>query len=67
MKMTNMKSLFIIMPMLLVLSLTLAAVTINHVSAIGMISGDSNNMTKYIDPEGRFSINYPVNWTESQL
>ncbi|HET7147510.1 MAG TPA: FxLYD domain-containing protein [Candidatus Nitrosopolaris sp.] len=62
-KITNMNSIFIIMPMLLVLSLTFAAVTINHVLAIATIGGNSNNMTRYIDPEGRFSIDYPTIWT----
>jgi hypothetical protein len=62
-KITNMNSIFIIMLMMLVLILTFAAVTINHVLAIATIGGNSNNMTRYMDPEGRFSIDYPTIWT----
>jgi hypothetical protein len=62
-KITNMNSIFIIMSTLLVLILTFTTVTINHVLAIATIGGNSNNMTRYIDPEGRFSIDYPIIWT----
>jgi hypothetical protein len=51
------------MPILLALILTFATVTINHALAIATIGGNSNNMTRYIDPEGRFSIDYPTIWT----
>jgi hypothetical protein len=61
-KITNMNSVFIIIPILFALILTLAAVTLNHVSAIATIGGNSNNMTRYIDPDGRFSIDYPTIW-----
>jgi hypothetical protein len=60
---TDMDSIFIIMPMLLGLILIVAAVTINHASAIATNSANSNNMTKYIDPDGRFSIDYTTIWT----
>jgi hypothetical protein len=47
------------------LGFTFSLILILTISGIGLYAQPSpiNNMTKYTDPKGRLSINYPSNWT----
>ncbi|MGC1928440.1 MAG: hypothetical protein WA667_05650, partial [Candidatus Nitrosopolaris sp.] len=47
------------------LAVTSSLLLILTISGIGLYAQTSpmNNMTKYTDPQGRLSINYPYNWT----
>ena len=47
------------------LAFTSSLLLVLTISGIGLYAQTSptNNMTKYTDPQGRLSINYPYNWT----